>query len=105
MIDMNLPGMRTSFCIMAFGFWAGALLCSLGTVRAAQEDGGGRIPVILDADIGSDIDDTWALALLLASPELDLKLLVKDHGDTVARARVAALRWVDRDRYEEWLTS
>jgi len=24
-----------------------------------------QIPVILDTDIGDDIDDTWALALLL----------------------------------------
>lgn len=48
------------------------------------------IPVILDTDIGSDIDDTWALALLLNLPELDLKLVVTDSGDTRARARLAA---------------
>ncbi len=29
-----------------------------------------KIPVILDTDIGSDIDDTWALAMMLKSPEL-----------------------------------
>ena len=34
-----------------------------------------KIPVILDTDIGGDIDDTWALAMLLKSPELDLKLV------------------------------
>ncbi len=33
------------------------------------------IPVILDTDIGADIDDTWALAILLRSSELDLKLV------------------------------
>jgi len=48
------------------------------------------VPVILDTDIGTDIDDTWALTLLLSLPELDLKLVVTDHGDTVARARVVA---------------
>lgn len=48
------------------------------------------IPVIFDTDIGTDIDDTWALALILASPELDLKLLVTDSGDTRERARIAA---------------
>jgi inosine-uridine nucleoside N-ribohydrolase len=47
-------------------------------------------PVILDTDIGDDIDDTWALAYLLRSPELDLRLVVTDYGDTVYRARVAA---------------
>ena len=49
-----------------------------------------RTPVILDTDIGDDIDDTWALVMLLKSPELDLKLVVTDYGDTVYRARVVA---------------
>ena len=40
-----------------------------------------KIPVILDTDIGSDIDDAWALALLLKSPELDLKMLLTDTGN------------------------
>ena len=35
-----------------------------------------KIPVILDTDIGDDIDDTWALALLLRCPELDPRLVV-----------------------------
>jgi len=47
-------------------------------------------PVILDTDIGTDIDDTWALAYLLRSPELDLKLVVTDTGDTQYRAKVVA---------------
>ncbi|MBN1581051.1 MAG: nucleoside hydrolase [Anaerolineae bacterium] len=49
-----------------------------------------KIRVILDTDIGGDIDDTWALAMLLKSPELDLKLAVTDTGDTTYRARVTA---------------
>jgi inosine-uridine nucleoside N-ribohydrolase len=49
-----------------------------------------RTPVILDTDIGTDIDDTWALALLLRSPELDLKLVVTDTGDTRYRATIVA---------------
>jgi len=49
-----------------------------------------RIPVILDTDIGGDIDDTWALAFLLKSPEFDVKLVVSDSGDTVYRARIIA---------------
>ncbi len=48
------------------------------------------IPVILDTDIGTDIDDTWALAMLLRSPELDLRLVVSDTGDTHYRARLIA---------------
>ena len=49
-----------------------------------------RIPVILDADIGTDIDDTWALAQLLRSPALDLKLVLTDTGDTHYRAVLTA---------------
>ena len=48
------------------------------------------IPAILDTDIGDDCDDTWALALLLRSPELDLKLVTTATGDTSYRARIAA---------------
>jgi len=49
-----------------------------------------RVRVILDTDIGDDIDDTWALAMLLKSPELDLKLVVGDLGKTLYRARLIA---------------
>ncbi|MBZ0255729.1 nucleoside hydrolase [bacterium] len=58
--------------------------CVLSSVQAQ------RIPVILDTDIGDDIDDTWALGLILASPELDLKLVVTDYGDTTGKAKIAA---------------
>jgi len=49
-----------------------------------------RIPVVFHTDIGTDIDDTWALAYLLRCPELDLKLVLTDTGDTRYRAKVAA---------------
>lgn len=49
-----------------------------------------KIPVILDTDIGDDIDDTWALALMLKSPELDVKMVVSDTGDTTYRAKIIA---------------
>lgn len=49
-----------------------------------------KIPVILDTDIGGDIDDTWALSMLLKSPELDLKLVLTETGNTTYRAKIAA---------------
>lgn len=49
-----------------------------------------RTPVVLDTDIGSDVDDTWALAQVLRSPELDLKLVVTDTGEARYRAALAA---------------
>ena len=50
----------------------------------------GRISVILDTDIGSDIDDTWALTMMLKSPELDVKLVMTDTGNTTYRAKIVA---------------
>jgi inosine-uridine nucleoside N-ribohydrolase len=51
---------------------------------------GRKTPVILTTDIGDDIDDTWALGLLLKSPELDLKLAVGDYGKREYRAKLLA---------------
>jgi len=48
------------------------------------------VPVILDTDICDDIDDTWALALLLQSPELDCRLITTAVGNTEAKAKVVA---------------
>lgn len=49
-----------------------------------------KVPIILDTDIGDDIDDTWALALLLRSPEVSLKLAVSDDGKPLYRSRILA---------------
>ncbi|MGA2035094.1 MAG: nucleoside hydrolase [Thermoguttaceae bacterium] len=49
-----------------------------------------KIPVILDTDIGDDIDDTWALVVLLKSPELDLKLVTTTYGKAEYRAKIVA---------------
>jgi len=48
------------------------------------------IPVILDTDIGLDVDDVWALAFLLKCPEVDVKLITTCTGDTGYRARLVA---------------
>jgi inosine-uridine nucleoside N-ribohydrolase len=49
-----------------------------------------KIPVILDTDIGTDIDDTWALVMMLRSPELDVRLITTATGDTTYRAKLVA---------------
>ena len=49
-----------------------------------------KIPIILDTDIGSDIDDAFALALIINSPEFELLGVTTVSGDTAARARIAA---------------
>lgn len=47
-----------------------------------------RIPVILDTDIGTDVDDCLALAVLLGSPEIDLVGVTTVYGDVALRARM-----------------
>ncbi len=49
-----------------------------------------KIPVILDTDIGLDIDDTWALGLLLKSPELDVKLITTSSDNTTVKTKLVA---------------
>jgi inosine-uridine nucleoside N-ribohydrolase len=49
-----------------------------------------RIPILFDTDIGTDVDDAFALALIVRSPELDLLGVTTASGDTQARARLAA---------------
>jgi len=44
--------------------------------------------VLLDTDIGDDIDDAFALALVLRSPELKLLGIMTAYGDTELRARL-----------------
>jgi inosine-uridine nucleoside N-ribohydrolase len=70
--------------------FVGFSLDAFGADPAAPASPDAKIPVILDTDIGDDIDDTWALALLLKSPEVDLKMVVTDTGDTAYRAKIAA---------------
>ncbi len=48
------------------------------------------IPIIFDTDIGSDIDDTWALAMALKSPELDIRMVSVNGFGTEYQARLAA---------------
>jgi len=45
--------------------------------------------IILDTDIGTDPDDCLALALVLASRELELVALTTVYGDVALRARIA----------------
>jgi purine nucleosidase len=50
-----------------------------------------RRPVLLDTDIGTDVDDLLALALLVGAPEIQLIGVTTVYGDTVLRARMTRL--------------
>ena len=70
----------TFLLVLGAGAWAGSSASSSGK----------KIPVIFDTDICDDIDDTWALALLLQSPEFDVKLVVTAVGNTKSKAKTVA---------------
>jgi len=46
--------------------------------------------LVLDTDIGSDVDDVLALAAILGSPELELTGVTTVYGDVLLRARMVA---------------
>jgi inosine-uridine nucleoside N-ribohydrolase len=60
--------------------------CLLPTPILAQAPAIERKPILLDTDIGTGIDNTFALALILASPELDLRGVTTVSGNTQQRA-------------------
>jgi purine nucleosidase len=64
--------------------WISAILIAAGSARPVE-----RQKVILDCDLGGDIDDAFAVGLLLSSPEIEILGLVMDHGDTPGRGRIA----------------
>jgi purine nucleosidase len=62
--------------------WA---LCFLSAASWAQ---GAREKVIIDTDIGDDVDDAFALALAVKSPELEVLGVTTTFGETELRAQI-----------------
>jgi inosine-uridine nucleoside N-ribohydrolase len=66
------------------------MLVLLVAVGLRAQEAPPPIPMIYDTDIGTDVDDAFALALVLRSPEFELLGVTTASGDTRARARLAA---------------
>src|ERR1051325_3316135 len=66
--------------------WALALaaLCTFASGQARSEK------VIFDTDIGDDVDDAYALALLVHQPGIEILGVTTAFGETPKRAEVAA---------------
>ena len=47
-----------------------------------------RIPVLIDTDLGDDVDDAAAFIMVMNSPELELKGITTVYKDTVKRAEM-----------------
>ncbi len=78
---------------MRSGVWAVVLaVCGMlagASGRAQGPAAGAREKVIIDTDLGDDIDDAFALVLALRSPELEVLGVTTAFGDTALRARMA----------------
>ena len=80
--------MRRAAALTALVFFlAGAMPIAQGPPTAPTQ---ARMKVVLDTDIGTDIDDGWALGYALKSPVFDLLGVTVTDADTPQRARLAA---------------
>jgi inosine-uridine nucleoside N-ribohydrolase len=68
------------------------------TVREQPLDERQRTKIILDTDIGDDVDDAFALALALQSPEIEIVGVTTAWGDTALRARMVRRMLVENGR-------
>ena len=69
--------------------WLVTIFLAFACLAPAQQQATAvREKVILDTDIGDDIDDAFALALVLSSPEIELLGISTAWGDTQLRARI-----------------
>lgn len=69
---------------------AAATTCAVCSVLAVTASAADVVPgkVIVDFDIGDDIDDAFALAMILASPEFEVLGISTVWGDTALRVRL-----------------
>lgn len=73
--------------------WVAAAMIGMSALGAGE-----RVPVILDTDLGDDIDDTWALGMMLGMPEIDVKLIVTASEDTHKKSALTAAILQDMGR-------
>jgi inosine-uridine nucleoside N-ribohydrolase len=62
------------------------ILCAFGVGLAQQPE---KMKIILDTDIGDDIDDAWALAFLISHQNFQPLGVTITHGNTPARMKIA----------------
>jgi purine nucleosidase len=80
--------------------WAGLFAVLLFAVpgHAQTAPAGAAKKIIIDTDIGDDVDDAFAIALALRSPELQIIGISTTFGDTEARAKIVDRLLADAGR-------
>src|SRR5262245_17205034 len=80
-------GIVATLAIFGTAVLIGWLITTLTYGAAAAQQA--RAKILLDTDIGTDIDDAWALGYVLKSTSMDLLGVTIADGDTAQRARLA----------------
>lgn len=68
--------------------WALLILPAVSWGQSATEGQRVKEKIIIDTDIGGDIDDAFAVALALQTPEVEILGISTASGDTLARAKI-----------------
>jgi purine nucleosidase len=85
--EMSVAGWRRAGSLMGAALLLGASAGLHGAQPAAPDHAKPQL-VWVDTDIGDDIDDAFALGLIVRSPELKLLGVSTAFGDTETRARI-----------------
>jgi inosine-uridine nucleoside N-ribohydrolase len=81
---------RTAIVLGMLGLGGTLMVHPQALAQTPSQSGASRAgKVIVDTDIGDDIDDAFALALALRSPEIEVIGITTAWGDTALRARLA----------------
>jgi inosine-uridine nucleoside N-ribohydrolase len=78
---MNRSGSLTFFVVLFF-------LSAVCDAQSAPTTSHAPEKIVIDTDIGDDIDDAFAVALALRSPEVHILGITTTFGDTEARAKL-----------------
>lgn len=98
-MKVRLRGMR-------LGFVAGVVATSILSVNSAGAQSvrtpasATKTKIVLDTDIGDDVDDAFALGLALQSPEIEIVGITTAWGDTALRARMTRRMLAENGRAE-----
>jgi inosine-uridine nucleoside N-ribohydrolase len=89
-MTLSFPPAHAAARRMAHRLFQPMLLVTMLALGPAQAQAAppARLPVIVDMDIGDDIDDAFALGLLLNSPEIEIVGISTAWGDTALRMRL-----------------
>ena len=73
---------------VAYFFIVLAIILSVAACAEQSAPSAAREKIIIDTDIGDDVDDAFAVALALRSPELEILGITTTFGDTETRAKL-----------------